>query len=719
MKNPFVGLRPFELSEGHLFFGRQKEVGVLINHILTLPVLIVYARSGTGKSSLLNAGIGPHLAKDDSQVPIYIETTQSDVTAAVREGLRRSGWRGQKDLSLRGMLNQHWLETDKRAVVIIDQFEERLNNGMDHTDLYSAISRMVNENSDAACIVVSIREDYLGMLEPLMRRVPGLLTASYRIPPLSREALEQAIYGPVGSESSVAVDPGLVAATLEDLHQSENSSGIPGQQVFEPGYFQIVWSTLWEKGRQSGRTKLTVKLYRQLGGASEILKNFTTERLGALEPAEAHMFWAMSRYLVLPTGAKVALTVEDLMLLQKKTDYLTISIAEDYGGEREGNVWIADLPTENLTKLARKVLRTLTSSRTPLFQRVIRDGREEFELLHDVLASILLQWRTDFEHAFREESAKQLRSYRTRAINLERSLRRSAVRDFTGEADDDEAAEAFNIPEVGPSLHRAQSQEETVAIRRFIKESTADASRLTRQLPHIGSPAGLQKAIKEGESLLVAGALIRNWSRYDEIQITKSHWEKEKKALAAKIERTALEHSSADVRRAFQDQMLFWASGTPSFRARLKRDRSLLAAASEVILAIVLAIPLSCVPLFLGNWLTLWLLRPLALQYTWLSVGIGSLVILAIYAVLVSEKNQSPRAYLTVYFPTFSATDRERRSWAFLGSWPLPTAVSTGLSMAGALLFHGLGFAATAGFNVGLLVGVIVSTTIIALCQDF
>ena len=294
MKNPFVGLRPFQETESHLFFGRDREKKVLVNLILTLPVLIVYARSGTGKSSILNAGVGPELVAEGTQFPIFIGTDQSDVAASARRALAESGWSFEGNGSLRDMLHQHWLQTDKRAVIVLDQFEERLNSGIDHAELYASIAHLANENSDAACIVISIREDYLGALEPLMRRVPNLLTASYRVPPLSREALQKAIYGPLSIGENPQADKALASATIDDLHQRDGQAHLPGEQAFEPGYFQIVWSTLWEKALQDDRARLTLSLYKSLGGASSLLRGFTTERLGALEPAEAHLFWAMS-----------------------------------------------------------------------------------------------------------------------------------------------------------------------------------------------------------------------------------------------------------------------------------------------------------------------------------------------------------------------------------------------------------------------------------------
>ncbi|SHN46231.1 hypothetical protein [Cryptosporangium aurantiacum] len=398
MTIPFVGLRPFDVSESDVFFGRKRETQVLANLVLTLPILVVYAPSGTGKSSLINAGLQAALTTTAPDT-IIVNATNRDALTEVRAAYEHRGWSPPPDMELADMLHQYWLDNDERTLVVIDQFEERLNAGTRHDDLYAAIAKLVHQSSDSACILISIREDYLGALEPLMRRVPSLLNGSYRVPPLSRDSLREAIYGPLRAAGALAADEELVELTLDELQGQEAGAHIPGEQRFEPGYFQIVWSALWDAATARGAGRITVADYNNLGGAGKILADFTEGILANLEPFQAHMFWAISRYLVLPTGAKTALTIDDLLELLRETDFLTVELPGHSTiplSHPQPGRWIASLPTAERQRLIRSVFGSLTASRSPLFQRVVRGTREEYELLHDLLGSILLDWRRDF-----------------------------------------------------------------------------------------------------------------------------------------------------------------------------------------------------------------------------------------------------------------------------------------------------------------------------------
>src|SRR5215213_10807193 len=63
-ENPYVGPRPFESADARFFFGRDREVHDLVALIVSNPVVLLYAASGAGKSSLLNAAVIPRLARD-------------------------------------------------------------------------------------------------------------------------------------------------------------------------------------------------------------------------------------------------------------------------------------------------------------------------------------------------------------------------------------------------------------------------------------------------------------------------------------------------------------------------------------------------------------------------------------------------------------------------------------------------------------------------------
>lgn len=59
----YVGPRPFERSERGLFFGRDREISELLSLVISSRVVLCYARSGAGKTSLINAGLEPRLEK--------------------------------------------------------------------------------------------------------------------------------------------------------------------------------------------------------------------------------------------------------------------------------------------------------------------------------------------------------------------------------------------------------------------------------------------------------------------------------------------------------------------------------------------------------------------------------------------------------------------------------------------------------------------------------
>src|SRR5215210_5945551 len=59
--NPFVGLRPFESSESLLFFGRQEQTLELLQRLHQHHFVAVIGSSGSGKSSLIRAGLIPRL----------------------------------------------------------------------------------------------------------------------------------------------------------------------------------------------------------------------------------------------------------------------------------------------------------------------------------------------------------------------------------------------------------------------------------------------------------------------------------------------------------------------------------------------------------------------------------------------------------------------------------------------------------------------------------
>ena len=67
---PYVGPRPFETRDKHLFFGREREAHEISSLVFANKFFVLYAASGAGKTSLVNAGVLPLVENQLEVLPI-------------------------------------------------------------------------------------------------------------------------------------------------------------------------------------------------------------------------------------------------------------------------------------------------------------------------------------------------------------------------------------------------------------------------------------------------------------------------------------------------------------------------------------------------------------------------------------------------------------------------------------------------------------------------
>ena len=68
----YPGAQPFSTAQEHIFFGRERDVEALYRQIRLQPLVVLHAKSGLGKSSLLQAGIVPQVLHDGKYCPVHI-----------------------------------------------------------------------------------------------------------------------------------------------------------------------------------------------------------------------------------------------------------------------------------------------------------------------------------------------------------------------------------------------------------------------------------------------------------------------------------------------------------------------------------------------------------------------------------------------------------------------------------------------------------------------
>jgi len=69
-RNRYLGVQPFRKGDRHLFFGRDEDIENLHDFILLEKIVVLFGKSGYGKSSLLSAGVLPRLT-DEAQPAAY------------------------------------------------------------------------------------------------------------------------------------------------------------------------------------------------------------------------------------------------------------------------------------------------------------------------------------------------------------------------------------------------------------------------------------------------------------------------------------------------------------------------------------------------------------------------------------------------------------------------------------------------------------------------
>jgi len=260
--NPFVGPRPFELGER--LYGREREISELHFRLNAERIVLLHSPSGAGKSSLMQAGLLPLLARSFdvwgptrvnaepalSGINRYTLSAVQGFEEEVPENLRRPPevLAGQS-LSCYFEKRPRRRSAPQKVVLLFDQFEEILAVDPLATNAKHEFFHQLGEllRNPRVWALFALREDYLAPLDPFARQVPTNLKNRFRIDLLGLDAAREAIVEPAraGGREFPAVDE-LVAdlATMKVQQPDGTFVDETGQHV-EPVQLQVVCQRLW------------------------------------------------------------------------------------------------------------------------------------------------------------------------------------------------------------------------------------------------------------------------------------------------------------------------------------------------------------------------------------------------------------------------------------------------------------------------------------------
>lgn len=214
-KYRYPGSNSFTAEDSDVFFGREREIKELFRLVVLNNIVILFGKSGTGKTSLLQAGVGPLLEKNRLK-PVRIRLNQPSISInrQVFEQLNDGEYLpvGVSDSSsLQEYCNkfEYVLDGESYApVLIFDQFEELFTLYQDNSEetskffdelaeiLSNAIVPSGDNNFRKIQIVISIRSDFLYLLDRITVKIPAILRCRYELNALNENNARLAITVP-------------------------------------------------------------------------------------------------------------------------------------------------------------------------------------------------------------------------------------------------------------------------------------------------------------------------------------------------------------------------------------------------------------------------------------------------------------------------------------------------------------------------------------------
>ncbi|MEH2203390.1 MAG: pentapeptide repeat-containing protein [Nostoc sp.] len=284
---PYKGLSYFDCTEAdaNLFYGRTALTDELLEKVRSGNFLAVLGASGSGKSSVVRAGLlyqlklGRRLSGSETwQLKIFrpgINPLQNLALAFVESDLsdieRASQLAKAEELIAKGAVGLGQLITaaqTQRVVLVVDQFEEAFTQCQDITkrqQFFECVLGALQRDDNKLCLIITMRADFFGKcLEQeyggLAKKIQEHLVT---VTPMNREELKTAIIKPA-QQVNLAVEPELVSQMIADV---ENS----------PGSLPLLQYTLTELWQQKTEELLTLTTYSKLGGVRGTLQTRATE----------------------------------------------------------------------------------------------------------------------------------------------------------------------------------------------------------------------------------------------------------------------------------------------------------------------------------------------------------------------------------------------------------------------------------------------------------
>lgn len=269
---PYRGLARFEPDDSDLFFGRETLVAGLVELVREHRFAAVFGPSGSGKSSLLRAGLIPRLRQAaGAERPAVIRVfTPGERSARTHE---------------KALVP---LDGDGETWVIVDQFEElfTLCHDREERDRFLDLLLAARRPGSRLRVVIAVRGDFYGHCAGHRELAEAVSRANLLVGPMSRDELREVITGPATS-AGLNVERALTA-------------GIIGEVVDQPGALPMLSHALLETWRRRRGRLLTLAAYEETGGVRGAIAATAEQVYGGLSAEQGRIARRILLRLIAP-----------------------------------------------------------------------------------------------------------------------------------------------------------------------------------------------------------------------------------------------------------------------------------------------------------------------------------------------------------------------------------------------------------------------------------
>lgn len=412
--NPWPGPEAFREADAKFFFGRERPRDQLTRLVLQNRLVILYGRSGLGKTSLLRAGTFPML-REALSLPVYVRLRFTAPASDLSLGLRRQVKSALEAAATHAHVegpsfdetatlwewfyrsDAHFFNERSRRVrplLVFDQFEEAFTHGRSTAALAAATDQFLDElidlvrgsvpatvarrfeqdpalaltfaiDRDPCGVLLACRQEFLAELLRLRPRLPTLLDRRFELSGMTLEEAARVVTGPGGHLVESGVDQLIVQFVAAARRSSEDHN--TDDTTVDPAILSIFCRGLNDTRRSRQLPRITKDLVT--GTQDAIIADFYRRSVADLPP-QVHRF--IEDQLVTESGYRNSAAVEEAL----RTDEVTRNAI--------------DLLVE------RRLLRQEGAG-----------GRARLELTHDVLTDPILQSRNLRRMREREQRARE------------------------------------------------------------------------------------------------------------------------------------------------------------------------------------------------------------------------------------------------------------------------------------------------------------------------